>query len=220
MTVQAVPPASGASGFNCPWCHAFAEQTWWDLTRIRENVAAAIPPTELRIAICRMCSRTSIWVDEWLIHPESQMAPPPNPDLPEEIQRDYREAASITDRSPRGAAALLRLCIQKLCVHLGLPGANINADIAALVAQGLPRRIQQSLDILRVVGNSAAHPGKLDLTDDVETVLGLFALLNLIAEDRISEPRRIEALYGSLPESSRQAIEARDQHPLDPGEGR
>lgn len=65
--------------------------------------------------------------------------------MPEDIRRDYDEASTILDLSPRGAAALIRLGIQKMCTHLGQPGENINADIKALVAGGLDRRIQKAL---------------------------------------------------------------------------
>ena len=50
-----------------------------------------------------------------------------------------------------------------------------------------------------------------DLKDDQATALALFELLNLIAENRISEPKRIAVLYASLPETARAAIEKRDE---------
>lgn len=78
-----------------------------------------------------------------MVHPRIVVGDPPNEDLPPEIQRDFQEARSIAADSPRGAAALLRLAIQKLCVHLGESGANINGDIAALVKRGLPPRFNK-----------------------------------------------------------------------------
>ncbi|MBY3067067.1 DUF4145 domain-containing protein [Rhizobium laguerreae] len=142
--------------------------------------------------------------------PELGEGPPPNADLPEDILRDYREASTILDLSPRGAAALMRLCIQKLCKHLGQPGENINADIKALVADGLDIRVQKALDAVRVIGNNAVHPGSMDLRDDRPTAESLFRLLNLIAEKTISEPKHVDEVYGLLPESARAAILARD----------
>ena len=134
----------------------------------------------------------------------------PNRDLPEDIQRDFREAQAIRALSPRGAAALLRLCIQKLCIHLGEQGKNLNQDIGALVKKGLSPRIQQALDIVRVIGNEAVHPGTIDLEDDVDTTSTLLVLVNRIADALITQPKEEREWYDSLPESKRQAIERRD----------
>ncbi len=129
--------------------------------------------------------------------------------MPEEAQADYQEAASIYAHSPRGAAALLRLAVQKLMVHLGQPGKNINDDIAALVASGLPVQIQQALDVVRVTGNNAVHPGKLDANDS-RIAEQLFPLINLIVEYRISLPARIQEMYDALPAGAKHAIQKRD----------
>ena len=83
-------------------------------------------------------------------------------------------------------------------------------DIAALVADGLDPRVQQVLDIVRVVGNNAVHPGQIDLRDDRATAEMLFGFLNVIAEKTISVPKRIEEVYGALPEDARDAIAKRD----------
>tara|TARA_E500000318_G_C3548832_1_gene207939 strand:+ start:308 stop:847 length:540 start_codon:yes stop_codon:yes gene_type:complete len=159
---------------------------------------------------CDHCSNPSVWYRRKILYPEVGTAPLPNQDLPEDILQDYAEAREICSRSPRGAAALLRLAIQKLCKHLGQPGKNINSDIAALVQQGLPARVQQALDSVRVVGNNAVHPGKIDLQDNEQTVQSLFGLVNFVAEKMISEPNHIEQLYSSLPERTLKEIEKRD----------
>ena len=131
--------------------------------------------------------------------------------MPADVQADYREAAAIADRSPRGAGALLRLALQKLMPHLGGNGKNLDQDIGKLVADGLDLRVQQALDALRVIGNNAVHPGEIDLTEDPEKVATLFGLLNYIVEERITRPRQLEELYQSLPEGALKAIERRDQ---------
>lgn len=138
------------------------------------------------------------------------VGPSPNPDLPADVLQDYEEAGSIVGQSPRGAAALLRLAIQKLCVILGEKGAKIDDDIASLVKKGLTPMVQKALDTVRVIGNEAVHPGILDLKDDRDTAMKLFKLVNIISEQMISNPRHVDELYEKIPVSSRKAIERRD----------
>lgn len=159
---------------------------------------------------CYNCDEISIWIYDRLAWPATGEAPLPNSDLPDEVRGDYDEANSILDLSPRGAAALLRLAIQKLCKELGEPGKNINDDIASLVKNGLDKRVKQALDVVRVVGNNAVHPGQIDLKDDRATAEKLFGLVNLIADIMISQPKHIEAMHGDLPENAKKAIEQRD----------
>lgn len=145
-----------------------------------------------------------------MVFPLQRLGPSPNADLPEDIARDFEEARSIVNASPRGAAALLRLSVQKLCAHLGERGKNIDDDIASLVGKGLDPLVQQSLDIVRVVGNDAVHPGTVDLRDDQDSALRLFDLLNAIAQQMISHPKTVRAMYEKLPEGKRKAIEDRN----------
>ena len=77
-----------------------------------------------------------------------------NQEMAADIKADFLEASSIVDQSPRGAAALLRMCVQKLMVHLGLKGRTLDDDIGELVKRGLDDRIKMALDVVRVVGNS------------------------------------------------------------------
>jgi hypothetical protein len=145
-----------------------------------------------------------------MVYPSGGTAPLPNPDLPSDIQEDYEEARAILNRSPRGAAALLRLSVQKLCKHLGEKGENINADIASLVKRGLLPAVQQALDGVRVVGNNMVHPGQIDPDDVAPTANALFRLMNLIADQMITAPAQAKAIYDLIPAGTRAAIEKRD----------
>ena len=164
----------------------------------------------LHLSYCFTCNNVAVWVHDSLLFPNKNYLIPPNQDLPDDIKRDYEEASEILSKSPRGCAALLRLAIQKLCVYLGEPGKNLNDDIASLVGKGLDRRIQQALDVVRVIGNNAVHPGQMDMKDGTETARTLFGLVNLIAEKMISEPKHVQVLFDSLPENDRKKIEKRD----------
>ena len=193
-------------------------------SKTRTNVSNGIPvvfPVGRKIMVsymlchifvssCINCNKISIWIGRKLVYPQKHDAPPANPDLPDGIREDYDEASSILNLSPRGAAALLRLAIQKLCKELGETGKNINNDIGALVSKGLSQDIQRALDTVRVIGNNAVHPGQIDLRDDRATAHSLFAFVNLIADKMISEPKRIKEAYKGLPESTREEIKRRD----------
>ncbi|QPH56224.1 DUF4145 domain-containing protein [Pontivivens ytuae] len=159
---------------------------------------------------CYHCSKISIWVNDKLVYPIANTAPLPNPDLPKDILDLYKEAASILNSSPRGAAALLRLAIQMLCKELGEEGSNINKDIGSLVSKGMPQDVQRALDAVRVIGNNAVHPGKIDFSDDNEIAITLFKLINIITEKTISEPKQINDIYNSLPQSALEGIKQRD----------
>jgi hypothetical protein len=167
------------------------------------------PECALKVSFCEHCEKQAIWWNSHLVFPDQSAAPPPVDEMPENIRKDFQEAAAIVSRSPRGAAALLRLAVQKLCVHLGERGENLNSDISALVKKGLPPKLQRSLDIVRVIGNNAVHPGQI-ATDDETVALQLFPLVNLIVESMISIPERIAAVYEELPDTARAAIEERD----------
>ena len=72
--------------------------------------------------------------------------------------------------------------------------------------------IQKVLDVVRVVGNKAVHPGQIAFdVDDKATATMLMRLLNIIVERMITEPKEIGSLYQGLPESVRESIEKRDK---------
>lgn len=156
------------------------------------------------------CRKWLYWYQGKIIVPDVGSAPPANDDLNSDIKADYAEAASILTKSPRGAAGLLRLCVQKLCKQLGEGGKNIDKDIGALVAKGLDVRLQKALDTVRVIGNEAVHPGEMDLRDDPETAGILFTLVNAIADQMISQPKLRDELYAKLPKTKLEGIAARD----------
>jgi hypothetical protein len=207
MKHQYYPPAYGAEQFHCPRCGVYARQEWFDLRFSRYSTWEKTP---LEGSECSHCRQFCYWYDQTLIVPSTAPVEVPHPDLPEDCRPDFEEARDIFSRSPRAAAALLRLCIQKLLVHLGESGKNINDDIRSLVGKGLPVLVQRALDYTRVVGNNAVHPGEIAINDSPEIAQNLFRMINFIVEDRISRPKEIEELYEKLPQGAREAIAKRD----------
>lgn len=215
------PPEFQKSSFNCPLCGAFAQMTW---SRQRYSMFGSQHLTPMWVSHCSHCERLAYW-QEWqeaphpegtdpetghMLVPSGAQAPLPHTDMPKAVRADYEEARDIAGASPRAAAALLRLAIQKLCAELGEPGKNINDDIASLVKKGLPVEIQQALDIIRVVGNNAVHPGELQPDDVADVAFSLFELTNQIVEERVSKPKKLKALFARLPKGARDAIGKRD----------
>ena len=214
-----IAPTLNLKSFHCPNCGVVAEQTWAD--SVVGNYLQTNPNgqkhwetyklTNYRTAKCTHCENFSIWLQEKMVYPLSGTVEMANPDLPDDIKNDYNEAKDIVNISPRGAAALLRLAVQKLCIHLGEKGTNINDDIKSLVKKGLPETMQQALDSVRVIGNNAVHPGTIDLNDNTEIAYALFGFVNIICEMLISQPKKVKEYYEKhISKGLRNAIEKRD----------
>lgn len=168
-------------------------------------------PSTLSIAICQACNNFSIWVNENIVYPKNIPIEPPNDDLNDEIKSLYNEASRIFLDSPKGSTALLRLALQMLLKQIGKEGKNINNDIKELVESGLSSKIQRALDLLRVVGNNAVHPGQINLDDNSEIALKLFKILNIISDEMITKPKEIDTLYNDIvPDETKEHIDQRD----------
>jgi hypothetical protein len=213
-----IAPALRKQSYHCPNCGVFSEQTWSE--NIQCNYAGRLANgttghtsfglQNFLIAKCRHCELPSIWLNGKMVFPLTGNVESANVDLPQDALLDYNEARDIVNISPRGSAALLRLSLQKLCVHIGEKGKNINDDIASLVKRGLPVQLQQALDSVRVIGNHAVHPGQIDLNDKPETAFALFSFVNIICDYFITQPKKIADVFDSLPDKDKENIAKRD----------
>ena len=105
------PPEFGTNKFHCIHCGVYASQSWHN---VYVSVWNQSKDANIRICLCSHCGEWSYWYNEQMIIPASAPVEPPHPDLPPECRADFDEARSIFSQSPRAAAALLRLSIQKL----------------------------------------------------------------------------------------------------------
>lgn len=214
------PPEHAKGQFHCPHCGVYAKQFWAHIGAKRiwgdTFIGCTVPSFEesldqkWTISKCEHCGKKMIWLNDEIIYPKKMIMDLPNDDLSKDIKKDYLEAANIFNDSPRSSAALLRLALQKLCKQLGEKGNNINEDIKNLVKKGLNPQIQKSLDILRITGNNAVHPGEINIEEKPELVLKLFELINFIAEKMITEPKEIDRFYEKLPVSAKEQVKNRD----------
>lgn len=217
MNKKYIAPGRNKDSFTCPHCHAISLMRWsfhhfledtGNIVEVRNGGKEYL--NELYIARCVNCGKKIIWINKDYVYPEIN-AEEPNVDMPESVKQLYNEAGLIYNKSPRAACALLRLAIDRLCNELGETDRDINKNIGSLVKKGLPQSVQQALDVVRVVGNKAVHPGMISFdVDDKNTATMLMRLLNIITERMITEPKEIESLYEGLPESVKESITKRD----------
>lgn len=220
-----VAPKFQEKAFTCPYCGSYAQQNWeikglfnsWNNTY--STVGKSIDRTakynfdkldKLSLSTCQVCGKYHIWNNDKMILPTNSAIPMPLEDMPKVVKDLYLEAREVYPISHKSACAILRLAVQHLCKELGEKGKNINDDIGSLVSKGLPERIQKALDIVRVVGNNAVHPGVMSEDDTKEYAEKMFKLLNIIVDDRIVQPKEIDRLFDGLPEGTKKAIERRD----------
>src|SRR6266700_3449000 len=111
MAEKYIAPKLDLSAYHCPHCGVYSAQFWRPIWWYSNTLDAIV---DWKTATCTHCRENSFWRGDAMIFPSGGTAPLPNADLSADIKHDYEEARSIVSRSPRGAAALLRLCIQKL----------------------------------------------------------------------------------------------------------
>lgn len=205
--MEVVVPTYRSEAFNCPNCGAFAHMKWLDLFYPGGQKSG------FSAAFCAHCTGRSVWLngDAKMVVPDRGSALRPAVDMPEDVKADYEEAASIFSRSPRAAAALLRLALQKLCIHLGEKGDRIDVDVRELARKNvLPQLLIKVADTVRITGNNAVHPGEMS-AEDVDLVASkMFLMLNLIVTKGITEPKELATLYEMVPEGARVAAEEKD----------
>ena len=215
MTAYTAPEFK-KEAFNCPHCGAYAHMEWIDI--YQNHGYNDITDLPYECALCQHCTQISLWKfpEGSMLYPDFGSTPLPAEDMPEDVKKDYEEAARIFIKSPRGAAALLRLGLQKLCIHLGEEGKNINADIRSLVKKEvLSGQVIKVADTLRIIGNNAVHPGQI-VDEDFDKVAGkMFNLINFIVKKAITEPKELDELYQLMPENARNAAEAQDKKALE-----
>lgn len=211
---QSIIPSFKLAAFTCPHCGAIAHQIWINAFMFDDSCGEFNLIDNLYLSVCQnpVCHKQSVWYNKKLVFPLLSLAPLPYDETPEDVKEDFLEARDVVEISPRSAAALLRLALQKLMKHLGQEGNDINKDIGKLVKMGLPVKIQEALDSLRIYGNEAVHPGEINLKDDRETALKLFNLLNIIVHHMIIQPKEIEELFNRLPQTKLEGVKIRDKN--------
>ena len=121
---------------------------------------------------CAACEQAHITLVEekhpktwahYSIYPAAGPAPPPPPEVPSQIARDYSEANSVLQFSAKASAALSRRCLQAVLAAAGYANNNLAVQVQQAIDQtdaskALPADIRDSMDAIRNFGNFSAHP--------------------------------------------------------------
>ena len=137
----------------------------------------------LYISNCHSCNGFSLWVGGLLVFPTRIDK------TLELVEEDLEEAAAILNKFPRGAAALMRVCIQKLVPLLEDNGKELNQRVSSLVRKGLEMEIQQAMDVLQVLRSDPVQLSQLELQADRETALRFLDSSKAVLERRMSQNR-------------------------------
>lgn len=215
MPEDYIPPTFEGEAFHCPHCGAYAHQKWQDLRWSKRGTGNTGwgQPYDGRLNKCQKCGEYGIWVNGQQVFPQDSLAPLPNEDMPDEVKKEYNEARRVVAESPKAAAAILRLAMEKLAEDLtGTKDQTLYQNIGDLLDEGrIDGRIQQALDSVRVIGNDYVHAGEIYHNDDAETALRLFKLVNAIVEMTISRDNLIKETYTEIPENKLEGIRQRDE---------
>ena len=87
--------------------------------------------------------------------------------MPSEFVTDYEEALAVLPVSPKASAALSRRVLQSIIKDQGYYGRSLARQIDKLLAENrsdkvLPTSVRANVDVVRNLGNFAAHA----ITDD------------------------------------------------------
>ena len=118
----------------------------------------------------------------------------PNEDLTNEQKQLFNEAKDIFDKSPKAAGALLRCVIERILrdkfqEHSQSLLGSILKD--KNIQNELGHEIIQLCETCRLIGNDASHSSLIIYEDESkQEVELLFELINAIAEELLSKPRK------------------------------
>jgi hypothetical protein len=129
-----------------------------------------------RIGVCNACGRPVLVGGEGHIVYPSALPSPTDENIPEAIRSDLDEAKKCDSISAwRGCAVMARRAIQSAAIDKGAIGSKLVDQIADLASKGvITKDLKEWADVVRWVGNDAAHPGGQAITQqDAEDILKL-----------------------------------------------
>ena len=105
----------------------------------------------------------------FIVYPQGVAARRVSPEVDKEFTGDFEEACRVLPYSEKASAALSRRCLQNLLREkAGSQGKDLAHQIQEVLDSGkLPSHLGKAIDVVRVIGNFAAHPIKSTNTGEV-----------------------------------------------------
>jgi len=94
------------------------------------------------------------------------------PEVPDNFRKEFQEAYSVLQVSPRASAAMSRRLLQTILREkFGIKKRTLAEEIDEFLStQGAPSYLTQAIDAIRNVGNFASHPIKNTQTGEIVDV--------------------------------------------------
>ena len=188
--------------------YAYTYQTTW----YREDGKADSegPPLEAILCSCMTCHEPLLYLGIWrnefgewpaLAYPEKGEL---HKAVPDAIRAIYDEAFVIKPKAPRGYAMLIRSAIEAVCDDKGIPKGNLQQRLKKLADDGIvPPALAKMTDVLRTLGNSAAHDSVSTVTTPMTWAIDEF--FRAVVEYVYVAPAKLEAFDAALVKASKKA---------------
>jgi hypothetical protein len=175
-------PARGVSIF-CPHCHRHTSIEPAPVEVERGYTTFRLPAVWKQshnsvwwIGVCNYCKSPVLAQNEGVTVYPHPLPQPTDAHVPEHIRADLDEAKQCFAVSCwRAAAIMARRTMQSAAIEKGAVNGPLGDQIAELAAKGkITVDLKEWADVVRWVGNDAAHPGGQPVTrEDAEEVLKL-----------------------------------------------
>ena len=122
--------------------------------------------------------------------------------VPDAIRDIYGEAFLIKPKAPRGYAILIRSAIEGVCDERGISKGNLQQRLKKLAEAGfVPPTLAKMTDVLRTLGNAAAHNSVTNVTVPMTWAIDEF--FRAIVEYVYVAPAKLEAFQHALSNAAR-----------------
>lgn len=185
--------------FSCPHCGQTVDQAQVDLypmsatsqvsaTRTPASAVDNAPAHRFLATQCAACHGYAIWHDQVLRWPLVHLPPPPPDHMPNDAQREYRDALGVFPYAPRASVALLLIGLALICQTLNRQASTAQEAIESalrergIASRDIPERLQKLVPDSSLNGCNGIITPHDPAYDYTATALHLFHLLHDIAE--------------------------------------